>query len=37
VNDSDSLMASFGVNDAEAWLALIPIADVVNIMGDAWE
>jgi hypothetical protein len=37
VNDSDSLMASFGVNDAEAWLARIPIADVVNIMVDAWD
>ena len=37
VNDDDSLMASFGVNDAQAWLARISIDDVVNMMVDAWE
>ena len=37
VNDDESLMASFGVRDAEAWLARISIDDVVNIMVDAWE
>jgi len=36
VNDDESLMASFGVRDAQAWLARIQIADVVNMMVDAW-
>jgi hypothetical protein len=37
VSGQDTLVASFGVRDAEAWLAYVPIADVLNIMGDAWE
>jgi predicted GH43/DUF377 family glycosyl hydrolase len=37
VSGKYQLVASFGVRDAEAWLAYMPIADVLNIMGDAWE
>ena len=37
VSGKYQLVASFGVRDAEAWLAYIPIADVLSIMGDAWE
>ncbi len=37
VSGQSTLVASFGVRDAEAWLAHLPIGDVLNIMGDAWE
>jgi hypothetical protein len=37
VSDQNTLVASFGVRDAEAWLAYVPIADLLNIMVDAWE
>ena len=33
----DELVASFGVRDAEAWLVRLRVADIVNIMGDAWD
>lgn len=31
------LVASFGVNDAEAWLAWMPVGQVLGVMEDAWE
>ena len=37
VSGEDQLVASFGVRDAEAWLAYLPVADILNIMSDAWE
>lgn len=35
--NGDELVASFGVRDAEAWLVRMRVADIVNIMGDAWD
>lgn len=32
----DRLVASFGVNDAEAWLAWVPLDQVLGMMEDAW-
>jgi len=31
------LVASFGVNDAQAWLAWMPLDQVLGVMEDAWE
>jgi len=33
--DGDDLVASFGVNDAEAWLARVPVADITTILEPA--
>ena len=37
VSGQSTLVASFGARDAEAWLANLPIGDILNLMGDAWE
>ena len=35
--NGDELIASFGARDAEAWLVRMRVADIVSIIGDAWD